>query len=166
MPVIAGLAIPNTAPDPEGAKALIRHLLDPATQGITLQQVAFFPVVNGDVPAEVDAGTQAELDAVALQTGAADALPALLPVGLGDQGGAYNDVFNNALTQIIIDGGDPATVLAGLAPSLQAILDSTGAACWPPDPASDGACQVVMGEAMAEDSPMAEEPMAEESPAT
>jgi len=164
MPVIAGLAIPNTAPDPEGAKAVIRHLLDPATQGITLQQVAFFPVVNGEVQAELDPGTQAELDAIAAQTGAADALPALLPINLGDQGGAYNDVFKNALTQIIIEGGDPATVLAGLAPSLQAIFDSTGAACWPPDPPSDGPCQVGTGAAMAEGSPMAED-MAEESPA-
>lgn len=147
MPVIAGLAIPNTAPDPEGAKAVIRHLLDPATQGITLQQVAFFPVVTGEVQADLDAGTQAELDAIAAQTGAADALPALLPINLGDQGGAYNDVFKNALTQIIIEGGDPATVLAGLAPSLQAIFDTTGAACWPPDPVSDGPCQVGTGAA-------------------
>ena len=164
MPVIAGLAIPNTAPDPEAAKDVIRHLLDPATQGVTLQQVAFFPVVTGEVQAELDAGTQAELDAVAAQTGAADALPALLPVALGDQGGAYNDVFKNALTQIIVDGGDPATVLAGLAPSLQAVFDSTGAACWPPDPASDGPCPVGTGEAMPEGSPMAEE-ATEESPA-
>lgn len=153
MPVIAGLAIPNTAPDPEGAKAVIRHLLDPATQGITLQQVAFFPVVTGEVQADLDAGTQAELNAIAAQTGAADALPALLPINLGDQGGAYNDVFKNALTQIIIEGGDPATVLAGLAPSLQAIFDTTGAACWPPDPVSDGPCQVGTGMAEATVSP-------------
>jgi multiple sugar transport system substrate-binding protein len=171
MPVVAGLAVPSTAPDPEAAKEVIRHLLDPATQGITLQQVAFFPVVTGEVMAELDPGTQAELDAVAAQTGAADALPALLPVGLGDQGGAYNDVFKNALTQIIVEGADPETVLAGLAPSLQAILDSTGAACWPPDPASDGACQIAASEAMAEASPAAEDmaeasPMAEGSPAS
>lgn len=160
MPVIAGLAIPSSAPDPEGAKAAIRHLLDPATQGITLQQVAFFPVVTGEVQAELDPGTQAELDAVAAQTGAADALPALLPINLGDQGGAYNDVFKNALTQIIIEGGDPATVLAGLAPSLQAIFDSTGAPCWPPDPVSDGPCQVGAGGAEPAGSPAAEEPAA------
>jgi multiple sugar transport system substrate-binding protein len=142
MPVVAGLAIPNTAPDPEGAKAVIRHLLDPATQGITLQQVSFFPVLAGEVTAEVDPGTQAELDAVAAQTGAADALPALLPIGLGDQGGAYSDVFKSALAQIIVEGGDPATVLAGLAPTLQGIFDATGAPCWAPDPPSEGPCQV------------------------
>lgn len=145
MPVVAGLAIPATAPDPEGAKAVIRHLLDPATQGITLQQVSFFPVVTSEVQADLDAGTQAELDAVSAQISAPDALPALLPIGLADQGGAYNDVFKNAVAQIIVEGGDPATVLSGLAPTLQGIFDATGAPCWSPDPPSDGPCQVGVG---------------------
>ncbi|CAN5572950.1 ABC transporter substrate-binding protein [soil metagenome] len=141
MPVIAGLAIPKTAPDPEGAMNLIRHLVQPETQALTLQQVSFFPVLSGEISAEVDAGVQAQLDAIAGQSNASDALPALLPVGLGDQGGAYSDVFTNALTQIIVDGGDPATVLAGLAPQLQEVLDTAGAPCWLPDPPSEGVCQ-------------------------
>jgi multiple sugar transport system substrate-binding protein len=142
MPVVTGLAIPKTAPNPEGAKELIRHLLSPETQGITLAETAFFPVLAGEVPADVDAGVQAELDAVAAQTNSPDALPALLPVGLGDQGGAYNDVFKNAFVGIILQGGDPAAVLANLAPSLQETLELSGAACWPPDPAGEGVCQV------------------------
>lgn len=146
MPVIAGLAIPKTAPDPEGAMNLIRHLLQPETQALTLQQVSFFPVLGSEISAEVDAGVQAQLEAIAGQTNASDALPALLPVGLGDQGGAYSDVFINALTQIIVDGGDPATVLAGLAPQLQEVLDTAGASCWQPDPPSEGVCQVGVAE--------------------
>jgi multiple sugar transport system substrate-binding protein len=117
-------------------------MLKPETQGITLEQVAFFPVAAGDVPANVGEGVMAQLAAISGQTNAPDALPALLPVGLGDQGGAYSDVFKEALTQIIVEDGDPAEVLAGLAPTLQAIFDSTGAACWSPDPVSDGPCQV------------------------
>jgi multiple sugar transport system substrate-binding protein len=139
MPVIAGLAIPKTAPDPEGAKALIRYLLEPATQGTTLAQVSFFPVASGEVPADVGPGVQAEAAAISAQSAAPDALPALLPIGLGDQGGAYSSVFQDALSQIIVDGQDPATVLNSLAPTLQAIFDSTGAECWPPD-------EVVAGE--------------------
>lgn len=142
MPVIIGLSIPKTAPDPEAAKEVIRHLLAPETQGITLEQVSFFPVAAGEVPADVGPGVQAQLDAISAQSSAADALPALLPVGLGDQGGAYSDVFQDALSQIVVEGGDPAAVLAGLAPTLQGIFDSTGAPCWTPDEATDGPCQV------------------------
>jgi multiple sugar transport system substrate-binding protein len=142
MPVIIGLAVPVTAPDPEGAKDVIRHLLKPETQGITLEQVSFFPVLAGDVPANVGPGVQAQLDAISAQTGAADALPALLPIGLGDQGGAYSGVFQDALTQIVIDSRDPAEVLAALAPTLQEIFDTTGAPCWEPDEVTDDPCVV------------------------
>ncbi len=142
MPVILGLAIPNTSPNPEGAMDLIRHLVDPATQGVTLAEVAFFPVAAGEVEADVDAAVQMQLDAVSAQANAADSLPALLPVGLGDQGGAYSQVFKDAFKGIIIDGGDPASVLSGLAPALQETLDLSGAECWAPDPASEGPCQV------------------------
>ena len=138
MPVIAGLAIPKTAPDPEAAKEVIRYLLKPETQGITLNQVSFFPVAAGEVPADVGPGVQAQQAAISGQSGAPDALPALLPIGLGDQGGAYSGVFQDALTQIVVEGGDPATVLAGLAPTLQEIFDTTGASCWTPDEVVEG----------------------------
>ena len=138
MPVIAGLAIPKTAPDPEAAKNVIRHLLDPETQATTLEQVSFFPVISGEVPAEVGPGVQAQMDAIVAQTNAADALPAMLPSGLGDQGGAYSEVFQDALKAIVVDGGDPATITAEYAPTLQEIFDSTGAECWTPDEIVEG----------------------------
>jgi multiple sugar transport system substrate-binding protein len=141
MPVVAGLGIPTWAPDPEGAKDLIRHLLLPETQAVTLSEVAFFPVISGDLPTDLEAGVQAEQDAVAGQTARDDALPALLPVGLGDQGSAYNQVFRDAFQAIVLDGNDPATVLESQLANLQAVFDASGAACWPPDPPSDGPCQ-------------------------
>lgn len=142
MPVIVGLAIPRTAPDPDGAMDLIRHLTAAETQGITLREVSFFPVLATPVEADVDPGVQAQLEAITAQTNAPDALPALLPVGLGDQGGPYNAIFQNAMTQIIVEGGDSAAVLGSLAEALQEILDTAGAACWAPDPPSEGVCQV------------------------
>jgi multiple sugar transport system substrate-binding protein len=142
MPVIIGLAVPATAPDPEAAKNLIRHLLKPETQGITLEQVSFFPVLAGDVPANVGPGVQAQLDAISAQSSAPDALPALLPVGLGEQGGAYSAVFQDALSQIIVEGRDPAEVLVSLAPTLQEIFDTTGAPCWTPDEVTAEPCVV------------------------
>jgi multiple sugar transport system substrate-binding protein len=142
MPVVAGLAVPLTAPNPDGAKELIRHLAAPETQALTLQQVSFFPVLATEIEADVDPGVAAQLAAITAQTNAPDALPSLLPVGLGEQGGPYSAVFQDALTRIIVDGAEPATVLAELAPVLQEILDTAEAACWAPDPPSEGVCQV------------------------
>jgi multiple sugar transport system substrate-binding protein len=141
MPVIAGLGIPASASNPEGAKDLIRHLLQPETQATTLTSVSFFPVIGADLPGDLSAGLQAEADAVAAQQEAEDALPALLPVGLGEEGGAYSQVFRDAFQQIVIDGQDPSTVLEALLPNLQAVFEASEAACWAPDPESDGPCQ-------------------------
>jgi multiple sugar transport system substrate-binding protein len=142
MPVVAGLAIPTTAPNVEGAKELIRYLLQPETQATTLAEVSFFPVISAELPGELEPGIQAEQEAVAAQTEADDALPALLPVGLGEQGGAYSQVFRDAFQQIVINGDDPASVVEEQAANLQEVLDAAGAACWAPDPESDGTCQV------------------------
>ena len=140
MPVVAGLAIPTSAPNVEGAKALIRYLLSPETQATTLTSVSFFPVIESELP-DVSEGLQAEIDAVEAQLNADDALPAYLPVGLGDQGGAYSQVFRDVFQQVVMDGGDPATVLAEQLPNLQAVFEASGAPCWPPDPESDGPCE-------------------------
>jgi multiple sugar transport system substrate-binding protein len=142
MPVVAGLAIPTWAADADSAKALIRYLLQPETQSATLSAVSFFPVIAADLGGDLDPGIAEEQEAVATMTTSDDALPSLLPVGLGDQGGAYNQIFRDAFQSIVIDGQDAATVLGELAPDLQAILDSVEAACWQPDPPSDGTCQV------------------------
>jgi multiple sugar transport system substrate-binding protein len=142
MPVVAGLAIPKSAPDVEAAKNLIRYLTDPDVAAITLREVGFFPASQAELPADLDAGRQNMADAVVAMTSAADALPALLPVGLGDQGGAYNAVFRSTFESIVINGEDIATVLAREGPNLQAVLDAVSAACWSPDPPSEGTCQV------------------------
>jgi multiple sugar transport system substrate-binding protein len=140
MPVVAGLAIPTSAPNVEGAKALIRYLLSPETQATTLTAVSFFPVIESELP-DVSEGLQAEIDAVEAQLNADDALPAYLPVGLGDQGGAYSQVFRDVFQQVVQDGADPAAVLAEQLPNLQAVFEVSGAPCWPPDPESDGPCE-------------------------
>ena len=56
MPVVAGLAVPFTAPDPDGAEDLIRYLLSPEVQGRVLQELAFFPVVGGVDTSNLPAG--------------------------------------------------------------------------------------------------------------
>lgn len=142
MPVVVGLGVPANAPNPDGAVSFVEFLLMPETQGAVLRDLGFFPVVDGVDTSDLPAGVAIEAGAVTAQASAADALPALLPVGLGDQGGAFNEIYKAAANRIILDGEDIATVLEEEAANLQALLDETGAPCWPPDPPSEGACQV------------------------
>lgn len=143
MPVIAGLAIPMTAVNQAGAEALIAYLTEPAVQVTTLREVGFFPMVSVDYPAYVSPGIKLEGEAVSMQAASADALPALLPQGLGGKGGDFNKVYRDTFTRIVLNGEDINTVLAEEKVTLQAIMDETGAPCWAPDPDSGGqACQV------------------------
>ncbi|MDP9365802.1 MAG: extracellular solute-binding protein, partial [Chloroflexota bacterium] len=142
MPVVAGLAIPNTAPDPEAARSLIEYLTRPEVQAMTLREVAFFPAIEAELPTDLEPGVQAQANAVQATTTAENALPSLLPVGLGEQNGAYNKVFRDAFQAIVLDGQDIQEVLTTQAANLQGVLDTAQAPCWSPDPASQGVCQV------------------------
>ena len=142
MPVIVGLGMPETAPNPEGGAALIDYLTTPEVQGQILNELGFFPVVAGVDTSDLPPGIAVEAAAVAAQASAEDALPALLPVGLGDRGGEINQIFKNAFDRIVLDGEDAATVLEEEGANLQALMDETGAPCWAPDAPSEGPCQV------------------------
>jgi multiple sugar transport system substrate-binding protein len=142
MPVIVGLGVPNDAPNPEAAIALIDYLTQPETQAKVLRDLAFFPVVSGVDTSDLPAGVALEAAAVEATVNAEDAIPSLIPVGLGARGGEINEIFRAAFDRVVIDGEDATTVLAEEAANLQALLNDTGAPCWAPDPASDGPCQV------------------------
>jgi multiple sugar transport system substrate-binding protein len=142
MPVLAGLAIPKTASNIPGAKALIRHLLSLSTQAKTLSSVGFFPVVGGRISRQVSSGLRAEANAVKIQQTSKRALPSLLPIGLGGEGGNFNTVYRNAFTRIVVKNEAIPQVLNEEGANLQAIMDKTGAPCWKPDPPSNGACKV------------------------
>lgn len=142
MPVVVGLGIPQNAPNPEGAQALIDYLTQPETQERVLREMAFFPVVSGVDTTDLPEGVAIEAAAVEAQSTSENALPALLPVGLGERGNEINQIFRNAFDRIVINGEDIQTVLDAEAANLQTLLEETGAACWPPDPASEGVCQV------------------------
>jgi multiple sugar transport system substrate-binding protein len=142
MPVLAGLAIANNAPDPQGAAALISYLTEPATQLATARAVGFFPVVKADLPADLDPGVKLAATAIAQTENAKDAVAALLPIGLGTHGGEFDKVMLDTFQLIVLRGGAPHDALAREAPILQKILTDSGAPCWAPDPPSTGACQV------------------------
>jgi multiple sugar transport system substrate-binding protein len=142
MPVAVGLAIPTTAPNQEGAEALIEYMTRPEVQVSVLREIGFFPVIDLDYPGYVAVGIRMEGEAVSKQAAAANAVPAMLPVGLGPRSGEINKIYRDAFTRIVIDGEDIETVLAEEAVNLQTLMDETGAPCWPPDPSSEGPCQV------------------------
>ena len=142
MPVLAGFAIPKGAPNRAGAEQLIDYLTQPQQQTNTALQLAFFPVTNVQLPAEQSAGVKLESDAVQKQSASNDALVSLLPIGLGAKGGDFNNVFLDTFQRIVLKNEDVQTVLSSEATTLQGIMNDSGAACWAPDPPSNGPCQV------------------------
>jgi multiple sugar transport system substrate-binding protein len=142
MPVIVGLAIPNAAPNPQGAEALIEYLTRPDVQGRVLRDMAFFPVVTGVDTAGLPPGVAIELEAVEAQANHPDSFPALLPVGLGERGGEINQIFRNAFDRVVLNGEDITTVLQQEGENMQNLMNETGAPCWAPDPPSAGPCPV------------------------
>jgi multiple sugar transport system substrate-binding protein len=142
MPVLAGLAIPKTAPNPSGAKQLIKWLEGVPVQAKTLGSVGFFPVVGSRLSKRLGVGLLSMNKAVKNTQRAKDALKSLLPIGLGAEGGNFNKVYTDTFTRIVVKGEDPKSVVNNEAPILQAIMDKTGAKCWAPDPPSKGPCHV------------------------
>ncbi|MDL1902559.1 extracellular solute-binding protein, partial [Anaerolineae bacterium CFX9] len=142
MPIVAGIGIPYTTSDPAAAEELVRFMLSPEVQAQVLEQLGFYPVIDGVDTSDLPEGAARQAAAVAAQAAAPDGIPSLLPVGLGARGGEINQIFRNAFTRVVIDGEDIQTVLDSEAALLQALMNETGAACWAPDPASDGPCQI------------------------
>ncbi|MBS7701157.1 MULTISPECIES: ABC transporter substrate-binding protein [unclassified Chelatococcus] len=142
MPVIAGLAVPKNAPNPTGAAELIAFISKPETQVKTAVEVGFFPVVKATLPADLSPGIKLIAEGVAKTQNAPDALPALLPVGLGDKGGEFNKVYSDTFQRIVLRGEDIKAVLASQAGVLKGLMEATKAPCWSPDAPSQGACPV------------------------
>ena len=142
MPVLAGVAIPRTAPDMDASKALVAYMLSPETQIATLRATNFFPVVDVELPEDLPPSVKAAGAAIAAMSGSPDANPGLLPAGLGDKGGDFNRVFVDSFERIVLAGQDIRAVLDDQKATLSAIMTETGAPCWAPDAPSEGACPV------------------------
>jgi multiple sugar transport system substrate-binding protein len=138
MPVLAGLAVPKTAPNARGGQALIRWMTGKATQARTLGSVGFFPVVGARLSRQLGAGLLKMNAAVGRAQRSKDAVESLLPVGLGAEGGNFNRVYTDTFVRIVVRGENIQKVLNEQAVQLQEIMDKTGAPCWAPDPPSRG----------------------------
>lgn len=142
MPVVAGLAIAKGAPNRAGAVAAIEHLVKSETQLITAAEAGFFPVSNIPLPANLAPGIKLLAGAVGATSAAKDALPALLPIGLGDKNGEFNKVYLDAFQRIVLRSEPVKDVLAAQGKVLADLMAATKAPCWAPDKASGGACPV------------------------
>jgi len=142
MPVLAGLAVLKGAPDISGAMALIDYLTEPQTQIVTARSVGFFPVVKVELPPDLDPGLKLGAAAIEKMQSAKDALPALVPIGLGQRAGEFDKVFMDTFQLVVLRDQNPRAVLDREAETLNRLMIETGVPCWQPDPASTGACQV------------------------
>lgn len=141
MLVVAGLAIPDGAPDPEAATAAITALSRPEVQIEVLKRNTFFPVTVTRLPDDLSGATKLAAEAITAQREAKDARMALPPVGTGERDGEVTAVFQNTFRQICLDGRPIETVVDEQAAELQSILDDLDIPCWAPDPAADR-CEV------------------------
>jgi multiple sugar transport system substrate-binding protein len=141
MSVLAGLAVLKGATDISGAMALIDYLTEPQTQIVTARTVGFFPVVKAELPPHLEPGLKMGAAAIEKIQSAKDALPALLPIGLGQRGGEFDKVFLDTFQFVVLRGQKPRAVLDREAQALNRLMTETGAPCWQPDPPSIGACQ-------------------------
>jgi multiple sugar transport system substrate-binding protein len=136
MPVLAGLAVPRTAPNAAGGQALIRWMTGKATQARTLGSVGFFPVRAARYSRQLGEGLLKMNTAVGKTQRSKDALKSLLPVGLGVEANNFNRIYTDTFVRIVVRGENIQRVLNDQAADLQEIMNKTGAPCWAPDPPS------------------------------
>ncbi|HEX3524296.1 MAG TPA: hypothetical protein VHT52_19685 [Stellaceae bacterium] len=130
------------APDVSAAMVLIDYLTQPQSQIVTARSVGFFPVVRAELPPDLEPGLKMAAATIEKMQSAKDALPALLPLGLGPRGGEFDKVFLDTFRLVVLRGRNPRAVLDREAETQNGLMSETGAPCWQPDPPSSGACQV------------------------
>ncbi len=128
--VAAGLAMPDGGPHQDLGRNLIEYLTRPSTQADLAEGVGFFPVVEEAVPEFPEGGLKIIAEGVGGQAGSADAIPAMIPGGLGGRAGEFSDIYRQSFYRIL-GIGIPAEaiqdVLDELGADLIALFSETGA---------------------------------------
>jgi len=142
MTIVAGLGIPSGSRDPEDAGILIDYLTQPAIQARTMAETGFMPVVGLPAGLAIPDRLVSLSAAVESQSTSARAVPTLAPIGLGELGSEYNNLFMLTFSEIVIGGKDIGRTLADSASALQSIIDEAGAKCWLPDISDERPCRI------------------------
>jgi len=130
--VVAGLAIPKNAPNPQAAWKLIDYLTQPSTQVEVLKKTGFFPTVQ-EASKSIPSGSLKVLaEGVNAQLNAPNAIVAMIP-SLGSKGGDFKSIYITAFQRIVLQGQDIQKVLSELGPQLMNLFKETGAPLPPPD---------------------------------
>ena len=117
-------------------------MLKPETQIATLRATNFFPVVDDAARRHAAGGAASPARRSRRLTRRPDALPALLPVGLGDLGGQFNQVYIDTFERIVLAGQDIAEVLDEQGDALARHHRRGRRAVLGADAPSDGPCPV------------------------
>jgi multiple sugar transport system substrate-binding protein len=131
--IVSGMGIPAKVKAPQNPAILIDYLTQPYIQNMMLKETGFFPVVvsGGD---EGSPAYLRELSrAVDDQANSRDSILTLAPIGLGERGSDYNNVFMLTFSEIVLEGGSIPTVLDSNGRELQKIIDEEKAKSWPPE---------------------------------
>jgi len=123
--VLAGLAIPKGAPNPQAAWKLIDYLTKPSTQVEVLKNVGFFPTVEEATNAIPNGPLKILAEGVKAQESTSDALIVMIP-NLGKNSGAFKNIYKEAFREIVLQGKNPQTVLNKLAPQLAKLFKEAG----------------------------------------
>jgi multiple sugar transport system substrate-binding protein len=140
MAVISGLSVPKDMAGIESPAALIDFLTQPVIQIRTLRETGFFPVVAYGAKDGIPRYLQELSSAVDMQANSRYSIPTLVPMGLGERGGDFNNLFMLTFSEIVLEGKDPTRVLNAKARELQQILDEENANCWLPDVSLERPC--------------------------
>ena len=111
------------------------------------------PLADGLLPGRRRSALQADLARACArrrsrrkQQQAKDAVQALLPIGIGAEGGNFSKIYRDTFTRIVRNGEDIQKVLKEQGELLDQIFVKTNAPCWAPDPPSGKArCKVAVG---------------------
>lgn len=142
MQALTGLAVPARVTDVADAAILLDYLTRPEIQYKTLVETGFFPVVDSPLYAAAPPYLQALKTAADEQAAAPASIPTLLPIGLGENGGDYNNVFMFTFSEIVLEGKHIQTTLEASAEELQRIIDANNVRCWPPDISEERPCKI------------------------
>jgi len=142
MAVISGLGIPRNVANAKDPAMLIDYLTQPAIQSRTLSETGFFPVVASGASGGIPRYLQQLSSAVERQSNSRRSVPTLLPIGLGERGDDYNNLFMLTFSEIVLGGKDVSSVLNANADELQKLIDGANAKCWLPDVSEARPCKI------------------------
>jgi multiple sugar transport system substrate-binding protein len=142
MLVVSGLGIPKAVKETKSQAMLIDYLTRPAIQNRTLSETGFFPVVASSSSEGIPNYLKGLNAAVDKQASSGHPVPTLMPIGIGERGNDYNNLFLLTFSEIVLEGKDMASVLNENAAELQAIIDGANAKCWLPDVSDARPCKI------------------------